>query len=77
MRPSTGGGSARKIVRKLGQLWATNASSNPRRISAAVQNCADANHIRLDPIINRKRKPFTQTAVISENFWVNAAVDDQ
>ena len=54
-----------------------NSPSNPGRISAAVQNRADTNYVRLHTVINRKGEAFTQTAMISENFDVNATVDGQ
>lgn len=58
------------------QLCAANSSPNPGGVFAAVQNRADTDHIRLDAIINRKGKAFTETAVISENFGVNTTVND-
>ena len=60
-----------------GRLSAANASSNPRRISAAVQNRADTNYVALYTVINRKGKALTQAAMISKNFGVNAAYDSQ
>jgi hypothetical protein len=58
-------------------LSAANSSSNPRRISAAVQNRADTNCVSFDTVINRKGKAFTQAAMISKNFGMNATVDGQ
>ena len=73
-----GGRSARTIVSvDCGQLSAANSPSNPERISAAVQNRADTNYVRLHTVINRKGEAVTQTAMISENFGVNATVDGQ
>ena len=60
-----------------GRLSAANASSNPRRISAAVQNRTDTNYVTLYTVINRKGKALTQAAMISKNFGVNAAMDSQ
>ena len=60
-----------------GRLPAANASSNPRRISAAVQNRADTNDVSVYTVINRKGKAFTQAAMISKNFGVNAAMGSQ
>ena len=56
---------------------AANSSSNPRRISAAVENRADTNYVSFDTVINRKGKAFTQAAMISENFRMNATLDSQ
>ena len=63
--------------RRGGRLSAVNASSNPRRISAAVQNRTDTNHVTLYAVINRKGKALTQAAMISKNFGVNAAMGSQ
>ena len=60
-----------------GRLSAANASSNPRRISAAVQNRTDTNYVSLYTVINRKGKALTQAAMISKNFAVNAAMGSQ
>jgi hypothetical protein len=60
-----------------GRLSAANASSNPRRISATVQNRTDTNYVTLYTVINRKGKAPTQAAMISKNFGVNAAYDSQ
>src|SRR6266567_3778707 len=60
-----------------GHLSAANSSSNPRRIFATVQNRADTYHVSLYTVINRKGKAFTQAAMISKNFGMNAAVDSQ
>jgi hypothetical protein len=62
---------------RRGILLAANSSSNPRRISATVQNRAYTNCVSLYTIINRKGKAFTQAAMISKNFGMNAAVDSQ
>jgi hypothetical protein len=53
---------------------AANSTSDPGRVSPAVENRADANCVRLDTVINRKREAFTQAAVISENFGVNTTL---
>jgi hypothetical protein len=66
-----------KRLARRGHLSAANASSNPRRISATVQNRADTNYVSLDTVINRKGKAFTQPAMVSKNFGMNAAVDSQ
>jgi hypothetical protein len=63
--------------RTAGRLPAANASSNPRRISAAVQNRADTNYVILYTVINREGQPLTQAAMISKNFGVNAAMGSQ
>jgi hypothetical protein len=44
-------------------------------MSAAVQNRADTNYVSFYTVINRKGKAFTQTAMISKNFGLNAAMD--
>ena len=59
------------------RLSAANASSNPRRISAAVQNRTDTNYVTLYTVINRKGKALTQAAMISKDFGVNAAMGSQ
>ena len=63
--------------RNENNLSAANSSSNPRRISAAVQNRADTNYLRFYTVIDRKGKALTQCAMISKNFGVNAAYDSQ
>jgi homogentisate 1,2-dioxygenase len=60
-----------------GRLSAANASSNPRRISTAVQNRTDTNYVTLYTVINRKGKALTQAAMIFKNFGVNAAMGSQ
>ena len=67
----------RKQAADAGSLSAVNASSNPRRISAAVQNRTDTNYVTFYAVINRKGKAFTQAATISKNFGMNATVDNQ
>ncbi len=56
---------------------AANSMSDPRRVFPAVENRPDTNHVLLDTVINRKRKAFTQAAVISENLGVNATLGRQ
>ena len=63
--------------RNENNLSAANSSSNPRRISAAVQNRADTNYVSVYTVIYRKGKAFTQAAMISKDFGVNAAMDRQ
>jgi hypothetical protein len=58
-------------------LSAANASFDPRRISAAVQNRTDTDYVTLYTVINRKGKAPTQAAMISKNFDVNAAMGSQ
>lgn len=60
-----------------GRLSAANASSSPRRISAAVQDGTDTNYVTLYTVINRKGKALTEAAMISKNFGVNAAMGSQ
>src|SRR5438477_11945149 len=58
-------------------LGAANSPPNPRRASAAIQDRENANNVRLDAIINRKGKKFTQTPMISKQLRVNAALNAQ
>ena len=58
----------RKQAADAGSLSAVNASSNPRRISAAVQNRTDTNYVTFYAVINRKGKACTQAAMI-QKLW--------